>query len=113
MAHIRTRQTADGTRYDVRYIVNGTERSDSFRSKSDAESRLTGVRADELVGLVTDPRGGERLFGEYAEQWLKHRLVKGRPLTPASARVTRVCSVVTCCRPSPRHFAADSVAGIA
>ena len=58
MAHIRTRQTADGTRYDVRYIINGTERSDSFRSKSDAESRLTKVRADELVGLVTDPRGG-------------------------------------------------------
>ncbi len=84
MAHIRTRQTADGTRYDVRYVVNGKERSDSFRSKSDAESRLTKVRADELVGLVTDPRGGERLFGEYAEQWLKHRLVKGRPLTPAT-----------------------------
>lgn len=84
MAHIRTRETKDGTRFDVRYIVNGEERSDSFRHRSDAERRLARVRADDLAGLIIDPRGGERLFGEYASEWLKQRLVKGRPLTPAT-----------------------------
>jgi integrase len=84
MAHIRTRQASDGARYDVRYVVNGIEHSDSFRSRSDAESRLTRVRADELAGLIPNPRGGERLLGEYADQWLDDRLVKGKPLTPAT-----------------------------
>ncbi len=68
----------------MRYRVNGDERSETFRRKSDAEKRLTRVRADELAGLVIDPRGGERLFGEYADEWLKHRLVKGQPLTPST-----------------------------
>jgi integrase len=82
---MRTRQSWNGVvRYDVRYRVNGEERSETFRRKSDAEKRLTRVRADELAGLVIDPLGGERLFGEYANEWLKHRLVKGRPLTPAT-----------------------------
>jgi integrase len=81
MAYIRTRKTADGPRYDVRYAVNGQRRTDTFRLERDANSRLTKVRADELAGLVVDPKGGERLFGEYCEEWLEHRLVKGRPLT--------------------------------
>ena len=50
-------------------------------------SRSVGkVEGEELAGLVTDPRGGERLFGEYADVWVEHRLVKGRPLTPATAQ---------------------------
>lgn len=42
------------------------------------------VEGDELAGLVIDPKGGERLFGLYADQWIEHRLVKGKPLTPAT-----------------------------
>ena len=84
MAHIRSRQASDGPRYDVRYIVNGIEHSDSFRDEDDAKARLTLVRAEELAGLIPNPKGGERLFGKYADQWLKDRLVKGRPLTPAT-----------------------------
>jgi hypothetical protein len=34
--------------------------------------------------LITNPRGGERFLGDYADQWLEHRLVKGRALTPAT-----------------------------
>src|ERR1017187_6411983 len=83
MAYVRKRETKnDGTRYDVRYLVNGKRRTDTFRTEKDAKSRLKKVHADELAGLVIDPKGGERVFGEYAADWLETRLVKGRPLTP-------------------------------
>lgn len=84
MAYLRKRQTKDGPRYDVRYVVNGKRHTDTFRREVDAEARLNKVRADEHAGLILDPKGGERLFGEYADQWLVTRLVKGRPLTPAT-----------------------------
>jgi hypothetical protein len=82
MAYIRKRATNDGPRYDVRYLVNGRRRTDTFRAEKDAKSRLTKVQANELAGLVIDPKGGERLFGEYAEGWLETRLVQGQPLRP-------------------------------
>jgi integrase len=82
MAYLRKRETNDGPRYDVRYLVNGKRRTDTFRTEKDAKSRLKKIHADELAGLVIDPKGGERVFGEYAADWLETRLVKGRPLTP-------------------------------
>jgi integrase len=84
MAYIRTRRTADGPRYDVRYEVNGRRHTDTFRFERDANARLIKVRGDELAGLVIDPKGGARAFGEYADEWLRHRLVKDRPLTPST-----------------------------
>lgn len=33
---------------------------------------------------MTDPRDGQRLFGEYATEWLRTRMVKGQPLSPAT-----------------------------
>jgi len=48
----------------------------------DAEQFLVKVKSDQFSGLLVDPRGGERLFGPYAERWLETRLVRGRPLTP-------------------------------
>jgi integrase len=82
MAEIDARQTSDGPRWDVRFRVNGVQRKKTFRRESDAKQYLNKVRADEISGLVMDPRGGERFFGTYATQWLDHRLVKGRLLTP-------------------------------
>ena len=85
MAYVRKRETKnDGTRYDVRYLVNGKRRIDTFRTEKDAKSRLKKVHADELAGLVIDPKGGERAFGEYAAGWLETRLVKGLPLKPTT-----------------------------
>jgi|SRR5579862_7137511 len=84
MAEIDERQARDGPRFDVRFRVNGQQRKKTFRKKGDAERYLNQVRAEENDGLVTDPQGGERLFGSYAREWLKHRLVKGEPLTPAT-----------------------------
>jgi integrase len=84
MAFIRSRETPHGPRYDVRYRANNREWSKTFRAYDDAKAFRKKVEADELAGLVTDPTGGERLFGGYAANWIEHRLVKGRPLSPAT-----------------------------
>jgi integrase len=84
MASIRSRETPEGPRYDVRYRSNGTQRTRTFRTYEDARTYKRKLEGDELAGLVTDPKGGERLFGDYAEAWVEQRLVKGRPLTPAT-----------------------------
>jgi integrase len=84
VAHIRVRQRVDGERFQVRYRVNGKEVSDSFRSERDAKSRKKVVEAEELNGVIPNPRGGERLLGGYAERWLETRKVKNKPLTPAT-----------------------------
>jgi integrase len=81
---IDERETRDGPRYDVRFRVNGKQRKKTFRTRDDANQYLDLRRADAHRGLVIDPRGGERLFGPYAETWLDERLVKGEPLTPAT-----------------------------
>jgi integrase len=86
MASIRSRQTPGGTRYDVRFRVNGIQRTTTFRTHEDAKSFRRKVEGDELAGLVNDAKGGERLFGDYADTWVRQRLVKGRPLTPATVQ---------------------------
>ncbi len=86
MASVRSRQTPQGTRYDVRFRVNGIQRTKTFRTHEDAKAFRRKVEGEELAGFVTDPKGGERLFGEYADAWVDHRLVKGRPPTPATAQ---------------------------
>jgi integrase len=84
MASIRTRDTPGGPRYDVRFRFNGTQQTRTFRSFDDAKAYRRKVESDDLAGLVSDPKGGERLFGAYADSWIEQRLVKGRPLTPAT-----------------------------
>ena len=84
MASIRSRETPDGLRYDVRFRSNGKQRTRTFRTFEDARAYKRKLEGDELAGLTTDPRGGERLFGDYADTWIEQRLVKGRPLTPAT-----------------------------
>lgn len=84
MSTIRLRQTSYGPRYDVRYRSNGRQMTKTFRTKSDAVDFRRKLDGDEIAGLVTNRRGGERPFGDYADAWVKHRLVKGRPLTAAT-----------------------------
>ncbi len=86
MASTRSRQTPGGIRHDVRFRVNGTQRTKTFRTYEDARSFRLKVEGDELAGLVNGPKGGERIFGDYADSWVRHRLVKGRPLTPATVQ---------------------------
>jgi integrase len=85
MAHIRTRDSKkDGPRYDVRFVVNGKDCTKTFRVFEDAKNYKKRIEGEEQAGLVIDPKGGERLFGPYADAWLDHRLVKGKPLTPTT-----------------------------
>ena len=84
MSSIRVRQTSYGPRYDVRYRSNWQQLTKTFRLRSDATAFKRKVDGDELAGLVTNRRAEKRLFGSYADAWLEHRLVKGRPLTPAT-----------------------------
>jgi integrase len=84
MANIRTRETASGPRYDVKFTFNGKHRMKTFRTLDDARAYKKKMEGEQLAGLVVDPKGGERLFGRYADSWLEHRLVRGRPLTPAT-----------------------------
>ncbi len=84
MANIKTRDTDNGRRYDVRFMVNGKHKTKSFRKKGDADSYRKTVEANELAGLVSDPKGGEVLFGPFAENWIETRMVKGKPLSAAT-----------------------------
>jgi integrase len=67
-----------GLRYRVRYIApDGRERSKSFpdRAKADAEAFLVTVESDKLRGSYVDPRAGRIAFEEYAENWLRTRVL--------------------------------------
>jgi integrase len=68
----------------VRYRTNGRHRTRTFRNYVDAKAYKRRVDSNDIAGLATNPKGGEQLFGAYADAWLEHRLVKGRPLTPAT-----------------------------
>ena len=59
MASIRSQQTPGGIHCDVRFRVNGNQRTKSFRTHEDAKAFRRKVDGDELAGLVNDPRGGE------------------------------------------------------
>lgn len=84
MASIQVRQAASGARYDVHYRLDGAQRKKTFQRRKDADSFKRKVESDELAGLLVDPRGGETIFGQYVEQWLATRVVRGRPLTSAT-----------------------------
>jgi len=84
MAHIRTREGVNGRRYDVRFKINGDHRTKTFRVLNDARKYKKKVEGEEMAGLVIDPKGGERLFGAFADNWIETRLVKGKPLSAAT-----------------------------
>ncbi len=83
MATIRRRTTAGGeTRYDVRYwrVGRDNQQSKTFRRYEDAEAFKRKAEPEELSGLVTDHRRGARPLGPYADNWIRTRLAKARPL---------------------------------
>lgn len=57
---------------------------ETFPTKGDALAWLSTVEADIARGAWRDPSIGKVAFGPYADQWLRTRLVKGRPLSPAT-----------------------------
>jgi len=84
MAHIKKTDTASGARYRVRFRANGRAAERWFPTLAAARAYKTKVELDEQEGVLVDPRAGARTLDVYVEQWLASRLVKGRPLTPAT-----------------------------
>lgn len=95
MAWIQKRTTQDGLSWRVAWWVatpgGGRKKhySKAFPTEGQARNYRNKVERDELSGLTTDYRGGSQLFGDYAEAWLKARLVRGRPLAPTTLREYR------------------------
>ena len=85
MASIEKRQTKSGEdRFILRYRVNGKTAEKPFKRRSDAHAMKVRLEAEALDGSVIDPRAGARTLDVYVASWLSTRLVKGRPLTPAT-----------------------------
>lgn len=85
MAHIvNKRHTQNGRRYDVKWRVQGKPRERTFRRRIDAEAWKRKIEGDEMGGVALDPRSGDVTLDTYARRWIDNRIVKGRPLTPAT-----------------------------
>jgi integrase len=83
MASITRRRTSNGqSRYDVRYWASaGTQRSQTFRTRKEAERCASTVEADQHRGAWIDPRAGRITFAEYAERWMDQHKDRHRPRT--------------------------------
>jgi integrase len=78
----RYRTTNDGYRYRVRWsLPTGERRSKTFKLRKDADTYLRQVEADRMRGIVTDPRGSEENFTDYARRWLDTRRALLAPRT--------------------------------
>jgi hypothetical protein len=77
----RTATSTEEVRYRVRWRIHGRSKQRTFRRRSDAESWKRKVEGDDLVGALVDPRAGDIHLRPYAEEWLRTRLIRGRPLS--------------------------------
>jgi len=90
MASIETVTAADGqVRYRVRYRTGGRSVEQRAKTKTAARAIKRQVEADELTGLLIDPRAGAQRLADYAEQWLSTRIVGGRPLADSTLAAYR------------------------
>jgi integrase len=72
MASVTRRRTKTGaTRYDVRYWTpDGSQRSETFRTRKDADRWASSVETDQHRGAWIDPRAANRLFSDVSALWL-------------------------------------------
>ena len=85
MASIKKTTTKTGeARYRVRFRANGRTVERWFTTLERARREKTRVEAEAQDGTLLDPRAGARTLEAYFGPWLASRLVKGRPLTPAT-----------------------------
>ena len=86
MAFIRSRvNTTRSSRYDVRYRANGrgvVQDVPLLRRRQGLPEEGGGRRARRP--RHRPHRWRAPVLGGYAENWIEHRLVKGRPLSPAT-----------------------------
>jgi hypothetical protein len=70
-------------RYQARFTdPNGRMQARTYARRTDAEGWLVNVRRDVETGRWREAVTHRITFAEYAQQWLEHRQVKGRPLAP-------------------------------
>lgn len=85
MASIQQVTTKGGeTRYRVRYRVNGRTVEEWRRTAREARALKLEKENDAAQGNTLDPRRGAITLDAYFATWLRDRLVKGRPLSPAT-----------------------------
>lgn len=71
-------------RYRVRWRVEGKQYEQWFATLEQARAHKTTVESDALAGIAIDPREGRTKLNDYFAGWIESRLVRGRPLTPAT-----------------------------
>lgn len=89
---VKSARFGTGMRYRVRYMTpDGRERSESFpdRAKRDAEAFLVTVESDKLRASYVDPAAGRITFREYAETWLRTRVLDESSREPTEYRVRK------------------------
>lgn len=85
MASIEKVTTKEGaSRFRVRFRTNGRTAEKWCRTLSEARAEKARIETDAHGGTAVDPRAGARKLDTYFRSWLSTRLVKGRPLTPAT-----------------------------
>ena len=85
MASLKKVTTARGVeRYRVRWRVDGRLIEKWFTTYGAANAHKTNVEKAALDGTAIDPRRSARTLNDYFDEWLRCRLVKGRPLTPST-----------------------------
>ena len=85
MASITKTATKTGeVRYRVRWRANGRLTELWRPTLAAARAEKIRIESEALEGTSIDPRAGARTLDAYVESWLVSRLVKGRPLTPAT-----------------------------
>lgn len=86
MASIEKTTTKAGqVRYRVRWRLDGRTVEKWTPTLAAARALKTQAENDALIGVSLDPRAGARTLNDYFTGWIEARLVKGRPLTPATS----------------------------
>lgn len=85
MASIEKITTKDGERrYRVRWWHEGRRVEKWHRTLDAARAEKARAETEGFEGVARDPRAGVDVLNDYFDTWLASRLVKGRPLTPAT-----------------------------
>jgi len=85
MASITKTTTMNGgTRYRVRWRVDGRTVERWTPTLAAARALKTQAESDALTGIPLDPQSGARLLNDYFTDWVASRLVRGRALSPTT-----------------------------
>lgn len=74
VGNIERYRVGDGWRYRARWsLPSGERQSRSFKLRKDADAWLRHIQADQLRGIVTDPKTSKETLLDYSRRWLAMR----------------------------------------